>query len=123
MKKTIAMLMAVCMFNFTIQAGITPPIKANEKELSDKFQDLNKLENYVNQNEGVTLSSMTAAGNSEMLSFANIDIAKSSSHEYPLNKGDYSWEDNKAKYIIVGALLVVIIGLFILTDGEGFSSR
>lgn len=111
------------MFNFTIQAGTTPPVKPNEKEISDKFQDLNKLENYVNQNEGITLSDIEASGNSEMLSIANIDIAKSSSHNYPLNKGDYSWKDNKAKYIIVGALLVVIISLYVLTDGEGFSSR
>ncbi len=121
MKKTIALLMAICMLNFTIQAGTNNPIKGNE--ISDMFQDLNQLEKYVNENEGVTLSSIADSDNYRLLNDANIDVSKSSAHEYPVNKNDYSWKKNKTKYIIGGIIVVLVVTLYVLTGGEGYSSR
>lgn len=104
-KQLIAMVMAVCMFNFTVKAGITPPVNASVKEVSDKFKDLNKLENYVNQNEGVTLSTI----NTELLADANIDVAKSSSHEYPLNNKGFNFKDHPLLAIYFCVVIVAAV--------------
>ena len=114
--------MAISLLNLTLRAGNTPLPKLDEKELAAKFENLENLENYVSQNEGITLSKMMV-NDQELVNAANIDVLTAASHQNPHSKQMPSFKEKPWLYIGAGALIAVIVVVFVLTGGEGYSSR
>lgn len=122
MKKVFTIFVAASFLNLTVSANNPNSVQLNEKELSAQFEELNKVESYVTQNEGVTLSTMVDNHN-ELVQAANMDVQASQIHENINKKSMPSFSEKPWYYIGAGILIVVVVGLYILTGGEGWNSR
>ena len=61
MKKLLLLTCLVaCTFSVKVMADNAQLFQLDQKSVSDKFQGLNNLENFVNQHNGITLSEMQA---------------------------------------------------------------
>ncbi len=113
-------------------AGITfmPRISANnitsapdDKTVSEKFKDLDKLESYVSSNPGVTFDQMKSGSNEVLLANANIDAQGIVQNQKPGRKGFPSFREKPWLYIGSGVLLIVIITVYLVFGSGGYSSR
>jgi hypothetical protein len=113
-------------------AGITflPRISANnincapdDKTVSEKFKDLDKLESYVSSNPGVTFEQMKSGSTDILLAKANIDEKGIAQHLHPGRKGFPSFREKPWLYIGSGVLLIVIITVYLVFGSGGYSSR
>jgi hypothetical protein len=117
MKKLIILpmlIMAMTVQSFAATGGILPP---DSKVLTDKFAELNKIETLVNENAGLTVSGMQAGSHASMLTSANFDL--DNMHQKPHKKGFPTFKEHPWYYIIGGLVILLFVGIFILTGGEG----
>ena len=123
MKRIFYLLVLAFFVGLTATATNNPSFKIDDKDLSSKFQDMENLEHYVLQNDGVTLTTVMENKETKSLISNNYDFAASAAHQNPALKGWPPFSENKLYYIGGGALAVLIIVLYVLTGGEGYSSR
>lgn len=79
----------------------------DEKKISSEFQQLDKLEIVISDND-LTLSELQAENN-ELLVLSNIDIKKSNSFSVHRITGDD--EDKTMMYVLIGVGALVLLGL------------
>lgn len=111
--KKLATLFSVLCLSFTMAfAEENPALNYEAQNVNDEFAQLNKIEQYVQQNEGVSLEELKAS-NSELVS--DIAIAEESSAsfvagELPLGVPAFWWG---CVLTILGVVLV-----YVLTDQD-----
>jgi hypothetical protein len=123
MKRLFNLLVLAFFVGLSASATNNPSFKIDDKDLSSKFQDMDQLEHFVLQNDGVTLTSLMANKETKSLINYNYDFSSAMAHQNPAKKGWPPFSENKLYYIGCGALAVLIVVLYIATGGEGYHSR
>lgn len=106
MRKIISLL-SILAFSFTF-AYAEEPLNFDEQNINSEFDQINKIERYVQQNQNVTLEELKA-NNSELLDGINLSAENSSavmSGDMPLNIPPFLWG---CVFGIIGILLVYIM--------------
>lgn len=84
-------------------AGNSDLFQVDENALQAKFEKVNALDNFVESNSGVTLSSMVNGENASLLADANLDIERSSQFD----AGRLGLSKTAIMWIIIGSAVIV----------------
>ncbi len=113
MKKVFSLIAIFCItLSVSMAAEPAESFQYNEKDITAEFEQLNKIEQYVQNNEGTTLDELQNQ-NSELVKDLNISAETSSSiaaKELPLGVPAFWWG---CVLTIVGVILV-----YVLTDED-----
>lgn len=89
MKNLLLFLVIFGLFSFRVRANNADLFQVNEKTLTEKFQGLNKLENFVSQHEDASLPQMM---NEQNPLISNIDASANFSSTFMvMSGGDFNW--------------------------------
>jgi cytochrome c biogenesis protein CcdA len=116
MKKIFSLISALFLF-----VGISfanSPFDVDQKQIDKEFKSLNKIESFVNQNQGTTLEDLKSQ-NSELI--ADVNLAQSSSVS-ALSGGDLPGNIPAFWWGCVLTLLGVIL-VYVLTDKDNAQTK
>src|ERR1017187_247691 len=104
--------------NFSVKADKEVSADKEANRVTEQFQDVQNLENYVSKSENATSETVLNSDNANLVSKSNIDIIGSKSHINPHHDSNgWSFRDHPVRYIIIGLVLVLFIVLIILVPG------